>query len=164
MDMSCIAGVLNRYESQMQSQLDCAMDFVEGTVRCIRNAACNQSALESCVDFMSMGAPGSGGDPLALACGQFPAAFLAEMDACTPQFTCDDGETIPTEWECDGVEDCADGSDEASCGDSGSASGGGSLPDSVFLCGSGEMVPVAVRCDGLPDCADGSDEEGCFSG
>jgi hypothetical protein len=161
MDTSCIVGVLNRYENQMQSQLDCAMGVFDSALQCIRNAACNQTAMQSCLEFMTVG-PGSGSDPLSAACGQFPASFNAEMDACSPSgptFVCDNGEEIDADWQCDGMRDCEDGSDEVGC-DTASASDG-SVPTSYFQCGDGEIIPAALRCDGDTDCEDGSDEVGC---
>ena len=40
------------------------------------------------------------------------------MGACfaDEQFVCDNGETIPAEWICDGDNDCGDFSDEQDCG------------------------------------------------
>jgi hypothetical protein len=164
MNTSCIVGVLNRYESQMQSQLDCAVDFMDNALQCMRNAACDQIAMQSCIEFMSgSSAPGSGGDPMSAACGQFPAAFQAEMDACSPSsgavFICDNGEQIDADWQCDGWEDCEDGSDEVGC-DSGGSSGVTPVIE-LFQCDSGEMIDASWRCDGMEDCEDGSDEVGC---
>lgn len=63
------------------------------------------------------------------------------------EFSCRNGSSIPAAWQCDGHEDCSDGSDEAGC--------------PTFRCTDGETVPESFQCDGFEDCADGSDEAGC---
>ena len=47
-------------------------------------------------------------------CAPFSLPFA--IDCESSQFICDNGQSIPASWECDGSSDCADGSDESSCG------------------------------------------------
>merc|ERR1711862_191642 len=78
-------------------------------------------------------------------------------------FTCDNGNSIPASWECDGMDDCDDNSDEAACpGSSGSGSHGGSGGGSDgFICDNGKDIPASWECDGMDDCGDNSDEAAC---
>ncbi len=98
------------------------------------------------------------------------------------EFTCGDGNAIPSDWECDGEPDCADSSDEVDCVLLECADGNGTYPE-TFRCdgdpdcadGSDELncpgyvtcadgngaTPEEYLCDGEPDCEDGSDEQGC---
>jgi hypothetical protein len=64
-------------------------------------------------------------------------------------FDCGGGQTVPGSYECDGVDDCDNAKDEASC------------PPPSFACGDGKAVPSSDRCDGTDDCANGADEVGC---
>ncbi|XP_046864732.1 low-density lipoprotein receptor-related protein 8-like [Xenia sp. Carnegie-2017] len=72
--------------------------------------------------------------------------------SCKPdevQFKCkSDGKCMPKDWECDGVNDCSDHSDEMNCG---------SCPQEKFSCGK-ECKFKYMICDGYKDCKDGSDE------
>lgn len=111
---------------------------------------------------------------------------LDDCDGLESEFTCVSGEKIPLEWECDGEDDCKDGTDEVGCPEPTffeCASGDESIPEfyecdggedcedgsdevgcpepEVFACASGESIPAGFECSGEEECADGSDEVGC---
>jgi hypothetical protein len=81
-----------------------------------------------------------------------PVAIASCTEACQPQFRCDDGTTVPADYECDIEPDCPDASDEVGC-----------PPGPMVQCDSGEEIPADWKCDGTADCADASDEIGCDS-
>jgi len=79
----------------------------------------------------------------------FAVAFDGEAHAVDDGkvFVCADGEEVPFAYANDGVEDCADGSDEPT------------YEEEVFTCSDdGSEIPMSYVNDGQDDCADGSDE------
>ncbi|XP_078671492.1 uncharacterized protein LOC144911446 isoform X19 [Branchiostoma floridae x Branchiostoma belcheri] len=70
------------------------------------------------------------------------------------QFTCDDGECIPADYQCDDDADCQDRSDEKNCPVRQCAS-------DEFRCDNGGCEDAIYACDGEDDCGDNSDEKDC---
>ncbi|XP_051779581.1 low-density lipoprotein receptor class A domain-containing protein 3 [Erpetoichthys calabaricus] len=72
-------------------------------------------------------------------------------------FMCGDGKCIPGGWQCDGLPDCFDESDERACPKAKSK-----CAPTFFACASGMHCIIGrFRCNGFEDCPDGSDEENC---
>ncbi|XP_062283383.1 suppressor of tumorigenicity 14 protein homolog [Scomber scombrus] len=83
--------------------------------------------------------------------------FTAEYEAfvptnpCPGEFQCSNNLCINTTLQCDGWNDCGDGTDEDNC----------KCEASQMKCKNGRCKPKFWECDGLDDCGDNSDEENC---
>ncbi|CAG7716005.1 unnamed protein product [Allacma fusca] len=84
-----------------------------------------------------------------------PVIILATNDTYCEPFTCNNGSTIPAHYECNGINDCGDKSDE-DCTKCVEAYGG-------FCCRDGKYYPANNFCDGWVDCPDDGyiDEQNC---
>ncbi|KAG7473821.1 hypothetical protein MATL_G00099910 [Megalops atlanticus] len=72
-------------------------------------------------------------------------------------FMCGDGKCVPGGWQCDGLPDCFDKSDEKGCPKVKSK-----CAPTFFACANGVHCIIGrFRCNGFDDCPDGSDEENC---
>ena len=91
----------------------------------------------------------------AASCSDLEASFCTQssfnaLDTCLTDctmFRCQDGQRISYFSQCNGVPNCADGSDEQGC--------------QFFTCSNGENIAASGKCDGFRECLDGSDELGC---
>lgn len=78
---------------------------------------------------------------------------IDKISCSSNQFQCHDQKTcIPKPWQCDGISDCYDKSDEESC----SACG-----DGYFECEDKSCISEEKVCDGERDCLHSEDEIGC---
>ncbi|XP_034032744.1 low-density lipoprotein receptor class A domain-containing protein 3 [Thalassophryne amazonica] len=72
-------------------------------------------------------------------------------------FMCGDGTCVPGGWQCDGMPDCFDKSDEKGCPNVKSK-----CAPTFFACANGVHCIIGrFRCNGFSDCPDGSDEVNC---
>ncbi|GCB61493.1 hypothetical protein scyTo_0014341 [Scyliorhinus torazame] len=83
----------------------------------------------------------------AVKCYDYPTGRECTED----EFTCVNGKCIPLEDLCNGIDDCADLSDELCCKDCRKS----------YRCKSDVCIPDFSVCDGEDDCLAGSDESKC---
>ena len=88
-------------------------------------------------------------------------------------FKCLSGdECIRSSGRCNGVDNCADGSDESNCETSWGLAAvlnreecqDPLVSDVQFRCLDNACIPIEGKCNGVNNCADGSDESGCVAG
>uniref|UniRef100_A0A8C0BES2 LDL receptor related protein 2 n=1 Tax=Buteo japonicus TaxID=224669 RepID=A0A8C0BES2_9AVES len=91
-----------------------------------------------------------------LTCVEDPSNEPPTLQCGSYSFSCSNGRCVPRYYQCDGVDDCHDNSDEQNCGSSNNT-----CASSAFTCASGQCIPGRWRCDKHNDCFDGSDELHC---
>ncbi|KAM9855616.1 suppressor of tumorigenicity 14 protein homolog [Aulostomus maculatus] len=83
--------------------------------------------------------------------------FIADYEAfvptdpCPGRFQCTNNLCINMTLQCDGWNDCGDGSDELNC----------TCGEFQLKCKNGRCKPKFWECDGSDDCGDNTDEENC---
>ena len=91
-----------------------------------------------------------------------PKRVLANDNCDILEFTCDNGDCIPSNWKCDHEYDCKDNSDE-SVSHCSSASKMDNCAADEYQCDDGTCIPTQWTCDEVDDCENGEDEFNCTS-
>ncbi|XP_067847685.1 complement factor I [Heptranchias perlo] len=86
-------------------------------------------------------------DIAAVKCYDYPP----DKNCTNDEFKCVNGKCIPLKDLCNGIDDCADLSDELCCKEC----------EKSYHCKSDICIPNFSLCDGEDDCLDGSDESNC---
>uniref|UniRef100_A0A8C2DL15 Low density lipoprotein receptor-related protein 2a n=1 Tax=Cyprinus carpio TaxID=7962 RepID=A0A8C2DL15_CYPCA len=89
-------------------------------------------------------------------CVDDPSNEPPTLQCGSNSFSCTNGKCVPQSYQCDGVDDCHDNSDEANCG-----TNNNTCSPIAFTCANQRCVPRSWHCDGHNDCFDGSDEREC---
>uniref|UniRef100_A0A9J8ABN9 Low density lipoprotein receptor-related protein 2a n=1 Tax=Cyprinus carpio carpio TaxID=630221 RepID=A0A9J8ABN9_CYPCA len=89
-------------------------------------------------------------------CVDDPSNEPPTLQCGSNSFSCTNGKCVPHSYQCDGVDDCHDNSDEANCG-----ANNNTCSPIAFTCANQHCVPRSWHCDGHNDCFDGSDEREC---
>ncbi|XP_016107771.1 low-density lipoprotein receptor-related protein 2a [Sinocyclocheilus grahami] len=89
-------------------------------------------------------------------CVDDPSNEPPTLQCGSNSFSCTNGKCVPQSYQCDGVDDCHDNSDEANCG-----ANNNTCSPIAFTCANQRCVPRSWHCDGHNDCFDGSDERDC---
>jgi hypothetical protein len=107
-ELACREGIALRHADALSSWAACANDVFAEVEPCVAAAACDESALDTCM-------VGREFDEVCEIPEAVEQAFEADVDReCPSEIECSD-QTIALGNYCNGVPDCADGSDEDFC-------------------------------------------------
>ena len=79
------------------------------------------------------------------------------------EFTCDNGDCIPSNWKCHNENDCKDHSDESWSHCSSILIKNDNCAADEYQCNDGTCIPILWMCDVVDDCEKGEDEVNCTS-